>query len=317
MGGLGHGDDPCVGVETCRGLTGGIPVDDGEAVVRFSLPLVLPPLRERLGPARSGTARPEMPSTRGAIRQPGQRPPPPRPFSGGRRTGRGDGDGPGRWFGVLPRTARRCARHGPGRSRRLSLPLVLPPPRERRGPTRSAAGRGKMPSTRGAMREPEQKPPPPRPFSRGRRTGRGEARCVGPESYRGLPVLRPSWTGAFAPVVPPSWSPSSEGETRPGTFCRRQRQDAIDGRGDTPPRAETSAPESLLQREKDRKRGWRWTWALVPSPTEDCEALRPSWTRAFASVVPPSCSPSSEGETRPYTFCRRQRRDAIDERGDA
>jgi hypothetical protein len=81
---------------------------------------------------------------------------------------------PVRWFGVLPRTARRCARRGPGRSRRLSLPLVIPPLRERRGPARSAAGRAEMLSTRGAIRQPEQKPPPPRPFSGGRRTGRGD-----------------------------------------------------------------------------------------------------------------------------------------------
>jgi hypothetical protein len=52
-------------------------------------------------------------------------------------------------------------------------------------------------------------------------------------------------------------SPSSEGETRSCTFCHGQTRDAIDGRGDTPPRAETSAPASLLRREKDRKRGWR------------------------------------------------------------
>ena len=141
---------------------------------RLSLPLGLPPLRERLGLARSAAGRGKMPSTGEAIRHPGQRPLPPSPFSRGRRTGRGDGGGPGRWSRVLPRTARRCARRGPGRSRRLSLPLVLPPPRERRGPTRSAAGKGEMPSTRGAMHKPKQKPPPLRPFSRGRRTGRGE-----------------------------------------------------------------------------------------------------------------------------------------------
>ena len=55
--GRGDGDDLCVGVETCRGLTGGIPVDDREAVVRLSLPLVLPPLRERRGLARSAGER--------------------------------------------------------------------------------------------------------------------------------------------------------------------------------------------------------------------------------------------------------------------
>ena len=83
----------------------------------------------------------------------------------------------------------RChARRGPGRSRRLSLPLVLPPPRERLGPARFAAGRGKIPSTRGATPKPEQKPPPPRPFSGGRRTGRGDGDdlCVGVETCRGL-----------------------------------------------------------------------------------------------------------------------------------
>jgi hypothetical protein len=81
----------------------------------------------------------------------------------------------------------RCyARRRPGRSRRLSLPLVLPPLRERLGPARSAAGRGKMPSTGEAIRHPEQRPLPLRPFSRGRRTGRGEGRCVGSESCRGL-----------------------------------------------------------------------------------------------------------------------------------
>ena len=67
----------------------------------------------------------------------------------------------------------------------------------------------------------------------------------------------PSSTGAFVSVVPPSCSPSSEGETRPSTFWHGQSRDAIDGRGDTPTRAETSPPDSLLQREKDRKRGWR------------------------------------------------------------
>ena len=87
----GRGEGRCVGVETYRGLTGGIPVDDGEAVVRLSLPLVLPPPRERRGPARSAGIGAKMPSTGEAIRHPEQRPPLPRPFSRGRRTGRGDG----------------------------------------------------------------------------------------------------------------------------------------------------------------------------------------------------------------------------------
>ncbi len=145
---------------------------------RLSLPLGLPPLRERPGPERSAGVGAEMPSTGEATPEPEQKPPPLRPFSRGRRTGRGDGDGPGRWFGVLPRTARRCARRRPKRSRRLSLPLVLPPPRERLGPARSAMARAKMPSTGGAMRQPEQSPPPPRPFSGGRRTGRGEREAL-------------------------------------------------------------------------------------------------------------------------------------------
>ena len=141
---------------------------------RLSLPLGLPPLRERLGLARSAAGRGKMPSTGEAIRHPGQRPLPPSPFSRGRRTGRGDGGGPGRWFGDVQRIDGWYTCRRRGGSRQLSLPLVLPPLRERRGPTRSAAGKGEMPSTRGAMHKPKQKPPPLRPFSRGRRTGRGE-----------------------------------------------------------------------------------------------------------------------------------------------
>ena len=43
-----------------------------------------------------------------------------------------------------------------------------------------------MPSTGGAIRKPGQRPLPLRPFSGGRRTGRGEGRCVGSGSCRGL-----------------------------------------------------------------------------------------------------------------------------------
>ena len=182
----GRGEGRCVGVETYRGLTGGIPVDDGEAVVRLSLPLVLPPLRERRGLARSAMARAKMPSTGGAMRNPEQSPPPPRPFSRGRRTGRGEG---------------RCVGSGSCRGLtsgipvddgeavvRLSLPLGLPPPRERRGLARSGTARPEMPSTGGAIRQPGQRPLPPSPFSGGRRTGRGDGDdlCVGVETCRGL-----------------------------------------------------------------------------------------------------------------------------------
>ena len=165
---------------------------------------------------------------------------------------------PVRWCGDMQRIDRRYTCRRLEGCRRLSLPLVLPPLRERRGPARSAAGRGKMPSTRGAMREPEQKPPPPRPFSRGRRTGRGDG--GGPGRWFGdvqridgrYPCRR---RGGCRPVLPPSCSPSSEGETWPCTFWHGQTRDAIDERGDTPTRAETSSPASLLQRETDRKRG--------------------------------------------------------------
>jgi hypothetical protein len=198
-----------------------------------------------------------MPSTGEARRKPEQRPPPLSPFSGGRRTGRGRR--PGHWFGVLPRTARRCARRRPERSRWLSLLLVLPPPRERLGLARSVTARAKMPSTGAAIRKPKPRPPPLSPFSRGRRTGRGdggEAWALVRSPTEACWALRPSWTGAFASVLPPSCSLSSEGETRPCTFCRGRSRDVIDGRGDAQPREEPSAPESLLQREKDRKRGW-------------------------------------------------------------
>jgi hypothetical protein len=79
--------------------------------------------------------------------------------------------------------------------------------------------------------------------------------CVGVETCRGL-------TGGIlvddgeALVGCPSLLFSLLRETWPGTFCHGQSQDAIDGRGDTPTRAESSIPASLLQREKDRKRGW-------------------------------------------------------------
>jgi hypothetical protein len=68
-------------------------------------------------------------------------------------------------------------------------------------------------------------------------------------------VVYLSTTGRLSSVVPPSCSPSSEGETRSCTFWHDQTRDAIDERGDTPSKAEASAPASLLQREKDRKRG--------------------------------------------------------------
>ena len=89
--------------------------------------------------------------------------------------------------------------------------------------------------------------------------------------------------GGCRPVVPPSWSPSSEGETQSGTFWHGQTRDAIDGRGDTPPRAETSSPASLLQRETDRKRGSPVRWFGVPIEDCRCCARRgPERSRRFS-----------------------------------
>jgi hypothetical protein len=163
----GRGEGRCVGVETCRGLTGGIP-----SSLQLSLPLVLPPLRERLGLARSAGAGAKMPSTGGAIPKPGQRPLPPSPFSGGRRTGRGDGDD----LCVGVETCRGLTGGIPS-SLQLSLPLVLPPLRERRGLARSAMARAKMPSTGGAIRQPGQRPPAPESLLR-RETDRKRGRPV-------------------------------------------------------------------------------------------------------------------------------------------
>jgi hypothetical protein len=127
---------------------------------------------------------------------------------------------PVRWCGVLPRTARRCARRGPERSRRLSLPLGLPPLRERRGLARSAMARAKMPSTGEAIRHPEQRPPPLRPFSRGRRTGRGDGQA---------PVTR------VRDMVPHSISPLQERDA--GLQCFME--------GEHPPLAQRSGPRPL------------------------------------------------------------------------
>jgi hypothetical protein len=160
-------------METCRELTDGIPVDDREAVVgcpsllfsllrgRDSALHVLPGSeprchrRERRYANQSRALRPRVPSPEGE----------------GQEEGMG---GPVRWFGVLPTTARRCAPRRSERSRWFFLPLFLPPLRKRLGPASSVTARAEMPSTGEAIRQPEQSPPPPSPFSRGRRTGRGD-----------------------------------------------------------------------------------------------------------------------------------------------